>query len=71
MVKPLDVNPEIRKAIAQEVKAFRNSERDKAKRENEKLAIKTRGDELRNNINMERLLNHDDKLYFEEVFKSL
>lgn len=67
----LPVNQAIRDKLAQEIKAAQNEKRAKTKYESDKVATKKRGDELRDNINMERLLNHDDKLYFEEVFNSL
>ena len=38
---------------------------------NKKAVSRRSADEIRENIDMEKLLNHDDKLYFEEVWKEL
>ena len=40
-------------------------------KKNKKAVSRRCADEIRENIDMQKLLDHDDKLYFEEVFKSL
>ena len=38
---------------------------------NKKAHARRNADEIKENLDLERLLDHDDKLYFEEVFKSI
>jgi hypothetical protein len=40
-------------------------------KKNKKANSRRSADEIKENLDLERLLNHDDKLYFEEVFNSI
>jgi hypothetical protein len=40
-------------------------------RENKKSNCRKKAEELRANIDINKLLDHDDKAYFEEVFNTL
>ena len=40
-------------------------------RENKKANARRDADDLKSDVEIDQLLNHDDKLYFEEVYNSL
>lgn len=65
----LDVNPEIRYKIAQEIRLHRNMSKAKTKYEADKVATKKRGNDIRDSIEDEKLLSHSDKLYYEELLE--
>ena len=63
----LDVNPELRKAIAKEIRECRCRSREEAKCESTRVEVKKRGDDMRSAIEIDKLINHDDNLYYESL----
>jgi len=63
----LDVNQELRKAIAKDIKECRFRNREEAKCESTRVEVKKRGDDMRSAIEIDKLINHDDNLYYESL----